>query len=70
MKIKLLIYKLTDSWGGISWDCCQEPSDSIVIGGYDENYDYQQFDCEAYYIYTWADTYGFKVENIEKEAII
>lgn len=68
MKINILIYKLTDFYGDIDWDCCQSPGDDICIGGYDNEYRYHQFDShEAHHSYTWAETYGFKLECIEKE---
>lgn len=68
MKIKVRIYILTDSEGNKTWDIVKESSDNICVGGYDGDGTYHQFDSyEAYHAYTWAETYGFKLECVEKE---
>ena len=68
MKIKFYIYILTDANGDKSYDVVKEECDNICIYGYDNEGQYRQYDSyEGYHAYTWAETYGFKLECIKKE---
>jgi len=68
MKIKLHVYVLTDCRGEKSYDVIKDSSDNIYIYGYDDEGRYHQYDSyEGYHAFTWAETYGFKLECFCKE---
>ena len=67
MKINFLVYILTDGCGNKYRTVVKESCDNIYVGGYDDDGLYHCFDDEARHCYTWAETYGFKLECVEKE---
>jgi len=67
MMIKIYIYKLTDCWGNICWDCVSDTSNNICLYGHYLDSKYHQYDSyEGYHAYKWAEAYGFKLELIER----
>ena len=52
-------YLIIDAQGEPSYAMCDDPSENIVIGGYDSAGAYHQLECEAYHISGWAEELGF-----------
>lgn len=60
VNIDIKVYVLIDARGNHQTTVADECNSNIVIGGYDANGQYQQFESEGYHLYAWAEKHGFK----------
>ena len=67
MTIKFYVFILTDSCGNKYCRVFEDPYSIIYMHGYEDDGTCHAFDDEARHAYTWAKTYGFKLECVEKE---
>lgn len=68
IKVKVLVYVLTDVNGKTMTDVVDDCSDHICLHGTGNDGKCHQFDSyEAYHSYDWAARLGMKVDCYEKE---
>lgn len=62
IKKEVHLYILTDDRNNVCIRALDEHNDPICIGGYDKNFNYQQFEHRsAYFTGAWAEEHGFKL---------
>jgi hypothetical protein len=60
VNIDVKVYVLIDARGNHQITVADAFNSNIVIGGYDANGVYQQFESEGYHLHNWAEAKGFK----------
>lgn len=68
LKVKVIIYTLTDFEGNTTYSVVGDHSDNICFGGIANDGVYHQYDSyEGYHSYEWAKKLGMTVDCYEKE---
>ena len=63
VKVKVIVYSLTDVNGNVSTSVIGDESDNICFGGQGNDGNYHQYDSyEGYHSYDWAEKWGMTVE--------
>lgn len=68
LKVKVIIYVLTDAQGNISHSVIGDYTNSICVGGIGSDGKHHQYDSyEGYHCYEWANERGMSLDCYEKE---
>lgn len=68
IKVKVIIYTLTDVDGNVHTSVVGDYSDSVCLCGKGNDGEYHQYDSyEGIHAYPWAEKFGMRVDCFEKE---
>lgn len=68
MKVKVIVYALTDVAGHVTTSVVGDHADNICFGGIGNDGKYHQYDSyEGFHSYAWAEKLGMRVDCYEKE---